>query len=93
MKVRAKVVAIRGKPGKMYAVTRPLEGEVNIGEGETITFTLWTAWAGGENNPPEEEQIVILEEIKEYSKGWRASIASSSTLKDAEEPEVKGAGK
>lgn len=93
MKVQAEVTAIEGSPGDMFAVTRPIEKLEIIGEGETITFTLHTAWAGGERSPPDEELIVILDGVQRYKRGWRATVAYPFTLEDVEEPEVKEAGK
>lgn len=51
-----------------YAVAHPEEGEELL-EGETITFSL-SDWEG--DFLPRKGQIVILEVVQEFERGWRA---------------------
>jgi len=81
MKVKAEITAIEGGPGKRFAVTYPVEEIPQIKDGDTITFTIGTAWKG--EHPPQKEQIVILEKVGRFKQGWRAGTASPLMLEDA----------
>lgn len=61
---------------KGYAVTYPIEEMPPVNTGTPITFSL-SDWK--EDSPPQKGQVVILEKVQLFVRGWRASKAFSIT--------------
>jgi len=77
--IRAIVGKVRGD-GKFRFVIAYLEKGVTlpgIGEGESITFSL-SDWQGDQE--PRKEQVVLLEGVQLFQKGWRATLARPIVL-------------
>lgn len=72
--IRAIVGLVRGEGDRRFAVTYLDPGTVHpeIGKGESITFSL-TDWKG--DTEPRKEQVVLLEGVQLFAKGWRAVSA------------------
>jgi hypothetical protein len=66
--VVADVIAKKG-----FAITYPRVTTPGIEDGDSITFSL-CAWSG--EVPPAPGQIVLLEFVTRFEKGWRAGKAS-----------------
>ena len=69
----ATVTALSGKERKRYAVTRLNSSLPHIRRSESITFSLSGAWTG--ECEPVVGQIVLLERITRFLRGWRAIVA------------------
>jgi len=77
--IRAVIDSICGSGKKRYAVTRLRDPSKikNLKRGESITFSL-QAWQG--RAEPQPGQVVILHEVQEFSRGWRAASAEPVRL-------------
>jgi hypothetical protein len=69
---------------KPFAVAYPLPESAMKGltKDTSITFSLCN-WSEGEKNPPEFGQVVTLEKIARFARGWRASSARPVALTDS----------
>jgi len=70
---RATVTAVMGPSEKRYAVTSPETTPRGIEDGKSITFSLGSAWH--DKYEPQVGQIVLLDDLREYQRGWRALSA------------------
>jgi hypothetical protein len=75
--IRAVVSDIAGPKARQYVVAYPREfaGD-NLTDETSITFPL-TEWKGAE--PPRSGQMVTLENVQLFERGWRASRARPIT--------------
>lgn len=69
--VEAVVSGVDGKNGNRFAVTYPSDTSL-FPEGTTVTFSL-DEWEG--KKPPKKGQVVILANLEQFVKGWRARSA------------------
>lgn len=76
--VSAVITAV--KPGQQpYAVAYPHDDipSSELTRSTSITFTLLKAWTG--DGQPDCGQIVTLDRVEKFARGWRAAIASPVT--------------
>lgn len=68
-KIEAIVGSVLGSGSRRFAVTYPRAAQSGVTENTSITFSL-ADWNGiGE---PRKGQVVILEEVQRFARGWRA---------------------
>lgn len=79
--VRAVVGQICGEGSKRFAVTYPEEGSAPKELcSKTVTFSLnRNVW--NDDLEPEQGQIVVLDNLRLFERGWRAGSARPITLK------------
>ncbi|MDE2188633.1 MAG: hypothetical protein KGJ35_02815 [Patescibacteria group bacterium] len=73
--LEAVVTSVDGRKGREYVVARlttSLPRPANLPAEATVTFSL-SEWSG--EHPPKNGQLVILEDIEKFAKGWRARSA------------------
>ena len=75
--IEAVVSDVLGKGKKRFAVARPRTQHPGMKEGDTITFSM-TAWKG--NHVPVHGQVVMLHDIEQFERGWRARKAEPVRL-------------
>lgn len=79
--VRAVVEKVCGTGSRRYAVTRPQDYSAipNVPKDGTVTFSVSPdIWQGKIN--PNVGQVVLLQDLQEYSRGWRALKARPSRV-------------
>jgi hypothetical protein len=74
---RAIVMDIRGQRARRYVVTYPHEYSGDVLTDETSITFLLGEWKGAEE--PRRGQIVTLENVQLFERGWRASRARPIT--------------
>jgi hypothetical protein len=74
VELRAIVGRIVGQAPRGFAVTylQPMDQHPDISCEDTVTFSL-TDWEGEDG--PQKEQVVILDDVQLFRKGWRARSA------------------
>lgn len=72
--IRAVIGKVRDSGEQRFAIAYLEKGATlpGIGEGESITFSL-SDWQGEQE--PRKEQVVLLEGVQLFAKGWRAISA------------------
>lgn len=71
--IRAVVADVCGDNGNRYAIAYPNPEQSFLYKEENITFSL-SDWLGSQE--PRKAQIVILSELHQFVRGWRALRAS-----------------
>ena len=77
--IRAIVGKVRGDGKFRFAIVYLEKGVIlpGIKEGESITFSL-SDWQG--EIEPQKEQVVLLDDVRLFMRGWRAHSARPITL-------------
>ncbi len=77
--IRAVVGKVRGEGQHRFAIAYLEKGATHptISQRESITFSL-TDWQG--EREPRKEQVVLLEGVQLFARGWRAIVARPITL-------------
>jgi hypothetical protein len=75
--IRAVVGDVCGRGKNRYVVAYPEEGGILLPEGATITFSL-SDWEG--KHEPLNGQVVLLQDVQQFKKGWRARCAKPISL-------------
>jgi ASC-1-like (ASCH) protein len=75
--IEAVVDSVLGRGRKRFVVTYPKRQIKGLKKGDSITFSM-AVWEGSKQ--PLRGQVVILSDVQEFEKGWRARSARPNTL-------------
>jgi hypothetical protein len=84
LEIRARVGTVHQAEG--YVVAYVVQGTPELTNGEDVTFSL-TLWQG--ERLPVKNQIVVLDDVELFSKGWRAQKALPVSATRNPDPQTK----